>query len=115
MDYEFHVGDYVETKDGSIGYITKVDDFIDKDFYQLSGNLHTSGSFDFYGYVKDIRDYFIRIGQYEFTKKDKIERINYTDDFICKKMKACDVESMFQNKINELVDAINEMREKKCD
>ena len=115
MGYEVHVGEYVETKDGSIGQITKGEEFIDKDFYQLSDNLRTSESFDFYGYVKDIRDYFIRIGQYEFTKKDKIERINYTDDFICKKMKACDVESMFKNKINELVDAINEMREKKCD
>ena len=24
MDYEFHVGDYVETKDGTIGYISSV-------------------------------------------------------------------------------------------
>lgn len=25
MRYEFHVGDYVETVDGKVGYITKVD------------------------------------------------------------------------------------------
>ena len=24
MKYEFHVGDYVETKDGKVGYITKI-------------------------------------------------------------------------------------------
>ena len=24
MNYEFHVGDYVETKEGAIGYITSV-------------------------------------------------------------------------------------------
>ena len=24
MDYEFHVGDYVETNDGTIGYISSV-------------------------------------------------------------------------------------------
>lgn len=109
MDYEFHVGDYFETKDGSVGYITKVDDFIDKDFYQLSGNLCISGSFDFYGYIQDIQDYFIRIGQYDFAKKDKIKSliVNSAGDY--------GNSIAMWNKINELVDAVNEMREKKCD
>ena len=35
MDYEFHVGDYVETVDGEIGYLTKI--VIDEDFINFYG------------------------------------------------------------------------------
>ena len=117
MNYEFHVGDYVETKYGVIGYISSV---------LATGDAWWMCVSDCHGYQAgqeycimhngDFPHRYTRIGQYSFTKNDKIERINYADNFICERMKACDVAVMFKNKINELVDAVNELkkRNKEC-
>ena len=43
MDYEFHVGDYVETIDGEIGYLTKI--VIDEDFINFYGVCTKSNIF----------------------------------------------------------------------
>lgn len=110
MDYEFHVGDYVETKTGTIGYVsnvpesglplwqaTKISD-IDRreDMYDLSEAYC----------IIDEEKRFNRIGQYNFPKKDKkIEKLDKFNDQIYPMVL----------KINELVDVVNEMREKKCD
>lgn len=104
MKYEFHVGDYVETKDGWIGYVNEVystDNSLD--IVWTSGNgiigkiVHADWEL-LYGELA-------RIGQYDFTKKDKIEPLEYNgspdwDD------------SLLLDKINELVEAVNRLEEK---
>ncbi len=62
MDYEFHVGDYVETIGGFVGWISVVRDngyiiIIDK--YNNSCGYH----------MPQESRYFVRIGQYDFTEK----------------------------------------------
>ena len=54
----------------------------------------------------ELRYRFIRIGQYDFTKKDKIEFLIGKDsnDY-------CNSKLMW-DKINELVEAVNELRDK---
>ena len=37
MNYEFHVGDYVESVDGKIGYIVKLQDY-GADWYCIKNN-----------------------------------------------------------------------------
>lgn len=105
MKYEFHVGDYVETVEGKKGYLSE---------YQVF-----NGHIVFYVQYKDEKIYpcdvredglryrFVRIGQYDFTKKDegRIEPL------------ACETASDYSNeklrkKINELVEAVNRLEEK---
>ena len=99
MKYEFHVGDYVETKDGWIGYVNEVystDNSLD--IVWTSGNaiigeiVHADWEL--------LYDEIARIGQYDFTKiNDKIKRLpkEYNDLY---------------SKINELVEAVNQLEEK---
>ena len=103
MNYEFHVGDYVETIGGFVGWISNI-----------KGNNYiviTDENNNICGYYlpQDER-YFVRIGAYDFTKKEKkkIERLDYivpTTDMIYQL-------SALQNKINELVDAVNKLMNK---
>ena len=100
MKYEFHVGDYVETKGGQIGYITI---FI----YSHDGEStilvkYKDGRAQGYKFLEDEpHRYFNRIGQYDFTKKDndKIKPLpkEYNDLY---------------SKINELIEAVNRLEEK---
>ena len=107
MKYEFHVGDYVETKDGWIGYVNEVystDNSLD--IVWTSGNgiigkiVHADWEL-LYGELA-------RIGQYDFTKKDKgkIEPLigKQANDY-------CNNELMW-NKINEIIEAVNRLEEK---
>ena len=100
MDYEFHVGDYVETIDGEIGYLTKI--VIDEDFINFYGVFsYNKKSFEFHYYRELLPYSFRRIGKYDFTKPEnpkEIERLNN-----------CNWNSTAA-KINELVDAVNELR-----
>lgn len=103
MKYEFHVGDYVETVGGFIGWVYKVRD----DGYIWVTNKDTT-SFNSCNYrMPEELKYFKRIGQYDFTKKDagKIKPLEYNgspdwDD------------SLLLDKINELVEAVNRLEEK---
>ena len=107
MKYEFHVGDYVETKDGQIGYISTFIHNFD------GGNTifvnYRDGRTQGYKFYKDeLLRYFNRIGQYDFTKKDegKIEFIDGVDT-------TNPIDSPFIiDKINEHIEAVNELREK---
>lgn len=113
MNYEFHVGDYVETIDGFVGWISHVDKnsitLIDKDCF-------ISGSW----LLPERQYYFIRIGAYDFTKKEKkkIEMISECNKHIFANAIKPDnqlvrtVSDDILNKINELVDAVNELRDK---
>lgn len=111
MKYEFHVGDYVENKYGEVGYITNVtysDLHMGKDvFYNIDiVYYNVKDIIAFHGDQNLILNYFVRIGQYDFTKRDegKIEPIyddpaDWDDSFVL-------------NKINELVEAVNQLEEK---
>ena len=99
MKYEFHVGDYVETKGGAIGYISN-----DKELWWRCANKADGYDVGFEYNLIGIEDgFYKRIGQYDFTKPEvkKIEHIEYNHLFSGELITA---------KINELVDAVNEMR-----
>ena len=104
MKYEFHVGDYVENNYGKVGYInsvkyTKSNKGVFYDIEIVYYNADIVGVF--HGDQSLIQDHFNRIGQYDFTKPEnpkEIERLNN-----------CNWNSTAA-KINELVDAGNELR-----
>ena len=113
MKYEFHVGDYIECHNGSIGYLTDVKTWysgtIGQDVIRLQGNTTVDVSCGFTPFTitipfSDVSKYFNRIGQYDFTKPEnpkEIERLNN-----------CNWNSTAA-KINELVDAVNELRKER--
>lgn len=113
MEYEFYVGDYVETKFGSKGYICDaktlqwkcmragVDGFSEGTIY----NIFCAG---------DVERFYNRIGKYEFTEAEHCKakgKIEHLTQFL-----ASDSGQYFVGcyetikKINELVDAVNELR-----
>lgn len=116
MNYEFHVGDYVETVEGKKGYLSR---------YQVLSDGHIV----FYVQYKDEKIYpcnvredgikyrFARIGTYDFTKKEKkkIEPISDCNKHIFANAVKPDnqlvrtVSDDILNKINELVDAVNKL------
>ncbi len=108
MNYEFHVGDYVETKAGQIGYISKIctcKKCNDRGWYEPSikwtvGNLEDDYISNYE--VDAIPDIYVRIGAYDFTKKEKkIEPITQS----CSNDKTID-------KINELIGTVNKLLDK---
>ena len=100
MKYEFHVGDYVETKGGAIGYISN-----DKELWWRCANKADGYDVGFEYNLIGIEDgFYKRIGKYDFTKHEnpkEIERLNN-----------CNWNSTAA-KINELVDAVNELRKER--
>lgn len=114
MEYEFHVGDYVETKRGTIGFVSDVpnNDFPCWTATKVSDIDTREGLYsvnDTYTIIVSFSSNhdFNRIGQYDFTKKDegRIEPLT------------CETASDYSNeklrkKINELVDAVNRLEEK---
>ena len=103
MSYEIHVGDYVETIGGFVGWISNIKD---NNYIVITDENNNSCG---YRLPQDDR-YFVRIGAYDFTKKEKkkIEQLDYivpTTDMIYQL-------SALQNKINELVDAVNLLLDK---
>lgn len=108
MNYEFHVGDYVETRDGKVGYIyyfrpnVLVFKTQDGGQYEISTDV-----LDWSGHPENV---FKRIGQYDFTKKEKkkIEQL----DYIVTETGTIYQLSALKNKINELVDVVNKLMDK---
>ena len=113
MNYEFHVGDYVKTISGFVGWISniKATNYI----VIVDENNNSCG----YYLPQDDR-YFVRIGAYDFTKKEKkkIEPISdYNKHIVANAIKSDShlvrtVIDDIWNKINELVDAVNKLMEK---
>ena len=118
MNYEFHVGDYVETLDGKVGYVyyfrpnVLVFKIPDGSQYEI----HT----DVLDWSNHPENVFKRIGSYDFTKKEKkkIEPISDCNKhFFINAIKSDNqlvrmVSADILNKINELVDAVNELMDK---
>ena len=117
MKYEFHVGDYVETVDGFVGWVCQVKD----------GYIEVTSKDIVFAYRYNIPEQlkcFKRIGQHDFTKKNegKIEPLceEYTKSFhIYKTTTARDASEwpsidigVVSKKINELVEAVNRLEEK---
>ena len=116
MKYEFHVGDYIESFDGSVGYLTKVETWysgtVGNDVVHLQGSTTFDASCGFTPFtitipLSDISKYFKRIGQYDFTKKNDGE-IEPLDEKYIKSFTL----GVIGRKINELVDAVNRLEEK---
>ena len=116
MKYEFHVGDYVETVEGKKGYLSRC-------------QVLSDGHIVFYVQYNDEKIYpcdvredglrcrFVRIGQYDFTKKDdsKIEPLKkswaLTDDVDGNGEYYFDSREVIK-KINELIEFVNRLKEK---
>ena len=133
MNYEFHVGDYVETDSGAVGYIISVED----DAFTWVNHTPIRDGDDVYSNVEQrnfyssVKDVFVRIGTYDFTKKEKkkIEALTinktmyqYTGDGTSNG--GADYTAVYDNtkfqdkmidKINELVDAVNKLMDKEND
>ena len=138
MNYEFHVGDYVETWDGWIGYVDYWKIYWSEVCHEpallLRGIAKKDGKelpMDFNFVCSDIPRHFNRIGKYtfgHFTKKEKkkIENLiinktvlQYTGDGTSNT--GADYTAVYENtkfqdkvidKINELVDAVNLLLDK---
>ena len=130
MNYEFHVGDYVETYSGAVGYIISVED----DAFTWVNHTPIRDGDDVYSNVEQrnfyssVKDLFVRIGAYDFTKKEKrkIEALTinktmyqYTGDGTSNG--GADYTAVYDNtkfqdkmidKINELVDSVNLLLDK---
>ena len=106
MNYEFHVGDYVESAGGAKGYICDAN----KDWWRCT-NADDEYSVGYvYRIVRlgsgGIHECYNRIGSYDFTKKEKKKIENLT-----KPQWSMPVEDLI-DKINELVDAVNLLLDK---
>ena len=139
MKYEFHVGDYVETKDGRVGYLTGISQYWSKSCNCWGINLigkvrkgETETEFNIDIAQSSVWRYFKRIGNIgecdsvKIKQPKEIERL--PDDLLARFelpagksmiMKTytdseCFVEAShsreLSNKINELVNAVNELR-----
>lgn len=112
MKYKFHVGDYVEDITGRTGYIHSLcncKNCSERGFYEPY-IIYNNGDCDyltFYEYKQGFPNHK-RIGQYDFTKKDD----NKIEPLICKQANDyCNSELMW-NKINEIIKAINQLKNK---
>lgn len=127
MNYEFHVGDYVETYSGAVGYIISIED----DAFTWVNHTPIRDGDDVYSNVEQrnfyssVKDVFARIGTHDFTKKEK-KKIEQLEDNLPVEGRLKDKTIKFKqyldddyatfiysgkmiDKINELVDAVNEL------
>ena len=125
MNYEFHVGDYVEDVRGHTGYIKDVSEksntftivwknYCGTDYTQMRWFDHYAPN------RRKWEDDFVRIGVYDFTRKEKkkIEMISecnrgiFANAIKPENHTARIVSNEIIDKINELVDAVNGLRDK---
>lgn len=132
MKYEFHVGDYVENKNGSIGCIVKIEKTIP--YWEITKrsdidvNMGTYCTSIQYPITLENIDFgsYARIGQYDFTKKNKIKSLDksYIESFPIFKTQDAVTGKVYEQKcysidlgvisgkINELVEAVNRLEDK---
>lgn len=134
MNYEFHVGDYVETVDGEVGYISDICDCnkCKERGWHEPHVVFSDGEEDYItNYdIKCISNRFARIGAYDFTKKEKKNIEHLEKDLSVEgriKDKTVEFKQYFNDgwyvkfvyngkmidKINKLVDAVNKLMEDK--
>ena len=121
MNYEFHVGDYIENSKGDVGWVTSVTD--EKIVWETNNGKTYVMEVPTLNRVQHPEALFIRIGAYDFTKKEKkkIEPISDCNKHIFANAIKSDnqlvkvVSDDILNKINELVDAVNKLMDKEND
>lgn len=116
---DFHVGEYVELADGSVGYIVR---FYDSSDYaglvrlgrktievRITAPEKEEGSLrSILVYEGDsLSDYFARVGNRKLRedKKNKIKPVNTDGVFVSQ------AELLITNKVDELVEAVNKINE----
>ena len=117
-EYNFRVGDYVETTEKDIGYITSITrQAFNNDgdiFYHIEASLEAHPfcrdpipEIKFDGTINLMRKSFNRIGKYDFAKEQQPKEIE--------KLPHCTQGwyATATDKINELVEAVNELRSNK--
>lgn len=129
MNYKFHIGDYVETKDGDIGLITEIETDEDSFWYGSSywyctssrGPRHEKRTYIIPdGTDVDMARIFNRIGQYDFTKKAEDKNECKIEPLVKSRLlETVDGEDKCYfdsreviEKINELVEGVNRLEEK---
>ena len=120
MNYEFHVGDYVETWSGVSGHISKFEKWRHPAFIEDSVwfvyTTKKGNSYYFESEVSQLKYEFRRIGAYDFTKKEKkkIARLSEDDSWLTfRNTNKANVNLCYIIKrINELVDAVNRLMDK---
>lgn len=118
MNYEFHVGDYIENSKGDVGWVTSVTD--EKIVWETNNGKTYVMEVPTLNRVQHPEALFVRIGSYDFTKKEKkkIEPISDCNKHIFANAIKSDnqivrvVSDDILNKINELVDAVNLLLDK---
>ena len=129
MNYEFHVGDYIENRKGDVGWVTSVTD--DNIVWATNDGKTYVMKVAILNRVQCPEALFVRIGTHDFTKKEKkkIENLiinktvlQYTGDGTSNT--GADYTAVYDNtkfqdkmidKINELVDAVNKLMDKEDD
>ena len=112
MNYEFHVGDYIENREGDVGWVTSVTD--EKVVWETNNGKTYVMEVPTLNRVQHPEALFVRIGAYDFTKKEKkkIERLSEDDSWLTfRNTNKANVNLCYIIKrINELVDAVNKLR-----
>lgn len=108
MKYEFHKGDYVALSDKNGTLHGYVKEYMKPTFssehcfvFQWDDGTQTGWSGD----IQELPHNFVRIGQYDFTKPEQPKEIERLPESWMDTPEHC--------KINELVDAVNELRKSK--
>ena len=114
MNYEFHVGDYIENSKGDVGWVTSVTD--EKVVCETNNGKTYVMEVPTLNRVQHPEALFVRIGAYDFTKKEKkkIENLPCITSTIDYGSNSWLVDKVVEtrNKINELVDVVNKLMDK---
>lgn len=128
MKYEFHVGDYVENRKGDVGWVTSVTD--EKIVWETNNGKTYVMEVPTLNRVQHPEALFVRIGAYDFTKKEKEKKIEPLEENLPVEGRIGDKTIEFEqyfsdgkyvkfvyngkmiDKINELVDAVNLLLDK---
>lgn len=128
MNYEFHVGDYIENRKGDVGWVTSVTD--EKVVWETNNGKMYVMEVSTLNRVQHPEALFARIGAYDFTKKEKEKKIEPLEENLPVEGRIGDKTIEFEqyfsdgkyvkfvyngkmiDKINELVDAVNLLLDK---
>ena len=118
MNYEFHVGDYIENSKGDVGWVISVTN--ENIVWETNNGKTYVMKVPILNRLQHPEALFVRIGAHDFTKKEKkkIEPISDCNKQIFANAIKSDnqivrvVSDDILNKINELVDAVNLLLDK---